>query len=57
LSAGLTYARPGATKPGTTGVPLDAQWTFEQVIAGSGGRVRKTQSVRAGVRLYFRIFQ
>ena len=57
VSAGLTYARPGATKPGTTGVPLDAQWTFEQVIAGSGGRVRKTQSVRAGVRLYFRIFK
>jgi len=57
LSAGVTYARPGATSPGATGLPLDASWTFEQVIAGSGGRVLKTQTVRAGVRLYHRLFK
>jgi hypothetical protein len=56
FSAGLTYARPGATKSGGTALPFDAQWTFEQVIAGSGGRVRKTQTVRAGGRLYVRLF-
>lgn len=52
FSAGLTYARPGKT-----GLPLDASWTFEQVIAGTGGRVLKTQTLRAGVRLYHRLFQ
>lgn len=57
FSAGITYARPGATKAGGAGLPLDAHWTFEQVIAGSGGRVRKTQAIRAGVRVYFRIFR
>jgi len=57
FSAGVTYSRPGATKPGSTGLPLDAGWTFEQVIAGSGGRVQKTQAVRAGVRLYHRLFE
>jgi hypothetical protein len=57
FSAGITYARPGATKPGEAGLPLDAHWTFEQVIAGSGGRVRKTQAIRAGVRVYVRVFQ
>jgi hypothetical protein len=56
FSAGLTYARPGASKAGDTSLPFDAQWTFEQVIAGSGGRVRKTQTVRAGARLYLRLF-
>ena len=57
FSAGVTYSRPGATKPGSAGLPLDASWTFEQVIAGSGGRVQKTQAVRAGVRLYHRLFK
>lgn len=57
FSAGVTYSRPGATKPGTSGLPLDASWTFEQVIAGSGGRVLKTQTVRAGLRLYHRLFK
>lgn len=51
FSAGVTYSRPGKT-----GLPLDASWTFEQVIAGSGGRVLKTQTVRAGLRLYHRLF-
>jgi hypothetical protein len=56
FSAGVTYSRPGATKLGSTGLPIDASWTFEQVIAGSGGRVLKTQTMRAGLRLYHRLF-
>ena len=52
FSAGVTYSRPGRT-----GLPLDASWTFAQVIAGTGGRVLKTQTVRAGVRLYHRLFK
>ncbi len=52
FSAGVTYSRPGKT-----GLPLDANWTFEQVIAGSGGRVLKTQTLRAGIRLYHRLFK
>lgn len=57
FSAGVTYSRPATAKPGFAGLPLDANWTFEQVIAGSGGRVRKTQAVRAGLRLYYRLFK
>lgn len=56
LSAGLTYARPARSTDGGTTLPFDASWTFEQVIAGSGGRVQKTQAVRAAVRLYVRLF-
>jgi hypothetical protein len=52
FSAGVTYSRPGGT-----GLPLDASWTFEQVIASSGGRALKTQALRAGVRLYHRLFK
>ena len=57
FSAGVTYSRPASAAAGFAGLPLDANWTFEQVIAGSGGRVLKTQSVRAGVRLYYRLFK
>jgi hypothetical protein len=55
FSAGITYSGPG-TKPASTGLPIDASWSFEKVIAGSGGRVLKTQAVRASVRLYQRLF-
>jgi hypothetical protein len=57
FSAGVTYSRSATAKPGFAGLPLDANWTFEQVIAGSGGRVQKTQAVRAGLRLYYRLFK
>jgi len=57
FSAGVTYATPGVNKPGAKGIPVDAQWTFEQVVGGSGGRVSKFQSIRGGVRVYFRLFQ
>jgi hypothetical protein len=56
FSAGVTYATPAVSKPGAKGIPVDAQWTIEQVVGGSGGRVRKFQSIRGGVRVYFRIF-
>ena len=57
FSAGITYATPGISKPGAKGIPVDAFWTLGRVVAGSGGRVSKFQSMRGGVRVYFRIFQ
>jgi hypothetical protein len=41
FSAGVTYSNPGRLRPGGTGLPIDAGWSYERVIrSGSGGRFR-----------------
>jgi hypothetical protein len=56
LGIGLTYSSPGRLRPGGTGLPVDASWTYERVVGASGGIVPDRQSVRAQLRLYFGIF-
>ena len=47
LSVGVTYANPGGLRPGGTGLPVDASWTYERVLRAGGGRVPDTHAIRA----------
>ncbi|HEY8196651.1 MAG TPA: hypothetical protein VIG04_06720 [Gemmatimonadales bacterium] len=53
LSAGITYSNPGRFRPGGTGLPLDASWSYERVVRSTKGRVPDTHRVQARLRLYF----
>jgi hypothetical protein len=53
ISAGITYANPGALRRGGTGWPVDAGWTYERVLRSGGGRVPDSHAVRGRLRLYF----
>ena len=56
LSVGVTYSNPGRLRPGGTGLPVDAGWTYERVIGASGGIVPDVHRIRARFRLYFGIW-
>jgi hypothetical protein len=56
VSIGVTYSNPGALRPGGTGLPVDAGWTYERVVAASGGIVPDIHRIRARLRLYFGIW-
>ena len=49
----MTYSNPGRLRPGGTGLPVDAGWTYERVIGASGGIVPDIHRIRARFRLYF----
>ena len=53
VSAGITYANPGALRRGGTGWPVDAVWSYERVLRAGGGRVPDSHAVRARLRVYF----
>jgi hypothetical protein len=53
LSLGVTYANPGGLRPGGSGLPVDASWTYERVLRAGGGRVPDTHAVRGKFRVYF----
>jgi hypothetical protein len=55
-SIGMTYSNPGSLRPGGTGLPVDAGWTYERVVSASGGIVPDTHRIRARLRLYFDIW-
>ena len=56
LGIGLTYANPGAYRPGGTGLPVDAGWSYERVVRATGGRVANKHTVTARFRVYFGLF-
>jgi hypothetical protein len=56
LRLGLTWSHPGGTALRPAGAPLDATVTWERVMGASGGRVPRTESVRAGLRVYARFW-
>jgi hypothetical protein len=56
VSVGVTYSNPGRLRPGGTGLPVDAGWTYERVIGASGGIVPDVHRIRARLRLYFGIW-
>ncbi|MGH7498671.1 MAG: hypothetical protein ACREL3_07460, partial [Gemmatimonadales bacterium] len=56
LGIGLTYANPGALRPGGKGLPVDAGWSYQRVVRATGGRVANTHSLTAHFRVYFRLF-
>jgi hypothetical protein len=53
LSAGITYSNPGGLRPGGTGLPVDATWSYERVLRSGKGRVPAAHRVRASFRMYF----
>jgi hypothetical protein len=56
LSLGVTYANPGGLRPGGTGLPVDASWSYERVLRAGGGRVQDIHAVRGRFRVYFRLW-
>ncbi len=56
VSVGVTYSNPGALRPGGTGLPVDAGWTYERVVSASAGIVPDVHRVRARLRLYFNVW-
>lgn len=56
LSIGVTYANPGSLRPGGTGLPVDAGWTYERVVGASGGIVPDVHRIRGRLRLYFGVW-
>jgi len=56
VSIGLTYSNPGALRPGGTGLPVDAGWTYERIMSASGGIVPDVHRIRGRLRLYFGIW-
>ena len=52
LGIGITYANPGALRPGGRGLPVDASWTYERVVSASGGIVPYAHRVRASLKVY-----
>jgi hypothetical protein len=53
LSLGITYANPGGLRPGGTGLPVEASWSYERVLRAGGGRLPDTHVVRGKFRVYF----
>ena len=53
LTLGVTYANPGGLRPGGTGLPVDASWSYERVLRAGGGRVPDTHAIRGKFRVYF----
>jgi hypothetical protein len=53
LSVGITYANPGGLRPGGTGLPVDASWSYERVLRAGGGRVPDSHRLAARFRVYF----
>ena len=56
LGIGLTYANPGALLPGGRGLPVEAGWSYQRVVKGTGGRVPNTHGITAYFRVYFGLF-
>jgi len=56
LSVGITYANPGGLRPGGTGLPVDASWSYERVLRAGGGRIPDTHRVVGQFRVYFGIW-
>ena len=53
VSFGMSYSNPGALRPGGTGLPVDAGWTYERIVSASGGIVPDTHRIRTRLRVYF----
>jgi hypothetical protein len=56
LGIGISYANPGARRPGGNGLPVDASWSYERVVSASGGIVPDAHRVRASFRAYIGLF-
>jgi len=53
FGGGVSYSSPSAADPRGQGLPIEAHWTYEAVVASSKGLVPKSTTMRLGLRLYF----
>lgn len=53
--AGVTYMSPAAVDLARPGFPVEASWTVEGPLAGSGGIVAKERIMRIQFRMYLRL--
>ena len=57
FGGGVSYSSPSASDPRGKGLPVEAHWTWEGVVASSKGLVPKTTMMRLGLRLYFGLWR
>jgi hypothetical protein len=53
VGIGVTFSSPGRFRPGGNGMPVDASWSYERIVAASGGIVPDPSTMRARLRFYF----
>lgn len=53
FGGGVSYSSPSAADPRADGLPVEAYWTYQGVVASNKGVVPKVRGVRFGLRLYF----
>jgi hypothetical protein len=53
--AGVTYTTPAAYDEARRGFPVEASWTVEGPLQGSGGIVAKERIMRVQFRMYMRL--
>ena len=53
--AGVTYMSPAAADLARPGFPVEASWTVEGPLSGSGGIVAKERIMRVQYRMYMRL--
>jgi hypothetical protein len=56
LGFGITFSSPGRYRPGGTGLPVDASWSYERMVTSSGGITPDPNIMRARLRFYFDLF-
>jgi hypothetical protein len=56
IGGGISYSSPSASDPLGKGLPIEATWTYEQVVSSGTGVVPKNIIVRGGIRLYFNLW-
>ncbi|MGE0353980.1 MAG: hypothetical protein AB7Q69_12120 [Gemmatimonadales bacterium] len=54
VMGGITYVSPAVDDPASTSLPVEAFWTIEGPVHGSGGIVAKERIARMGLRVYVR---
>ncbi|MFZ5623686.1 MAG: hypothetical protein ACOY71_04545 [Gemmatimonadota bacterium] len=56
VGVGVTYSNLGRLIPGGTGLPVDGSWTFQRMVASSGGITPAAQVMRIQFRVYQRMW-
>ncbi|MEO8202151.1 MAG: hypothetical protein ABI679_16590 [Gemmatimonadota bacterium] len=56
FQAGITYVSPASADITNQGFPVEASWTIEGPLSGSGGLVAKERVMRVQFRMYMRLF-
>ncbi|HXE57484.1 MAG TPA: hypothetical protein VNK43_05750 [Gemmatimonadales bacterium] len=57
VGGGVSYTSPGRLAPNGRGLPIEARWTYETTVHGTGERTPLFRGTRAELRIYHRLFR